>query len=350
MANEGPPDEGLPLDTLAAYLALALGATAIVPRAASLLKGGAIQQNWRLDLTIEGGPEAGERSYVLRKDAPSVVGSSHGRVAEFEIIKVAHAAGVTVPRPILACADASLLGTPFALMERVEGIALGPRVVKDTALGGDRVGLLRRLGAEMAKLHRVRPPHAALAFLPPPPEDFARADIADLRAALDALGEPRPALDWGLRWGEVAAPPPGDICLIHRDFRTGNYMLDGSGLTAVLDWEFAGWGDPMADLGWFCAECWRFGRPDLEAGGMGARADLYAGYAAESGQPVDDARVRYFEVMAHIRWAIIALQQGARHASGQESSLELALTGRIADELELAILRATSPAAWEARP
>ncbi|MFG1420322.1 phosphotransferase family protein [Roseixanthobacter liquoris] len=350
MASEGPPEAGLPLDALAGYLARELEATAVVPRAAHLLKGGAIQQNWRLDLTIAGGPEAGERSYVLRKDAPSVVGSSHGRVAEFEIIKVAHAAGVTVPRPILACADASLLGTPFALMERVEGTALGPRVVKDPALGGDRPSLLRRLGAEMAKLHRVRPPHAALAFLPLPPEDFARADIADLRAALDALGAPRPALEWGLRWGEVAAPPPGDIRLIHRDFRTGNYMLDATGVTAILDWEFAGWGDPTSDLGWFCAECWRFGRPDLEAGGMGDRADLYAGYAAESGRPVDDARVRYFEVMAHIRWAIIALQQGARHASGQESSLELALTGRIADELELAILRATAPAAWEMRP
>ncbi len=44
------------------------------------------------------------------------------------------------------------------------------------------------------------------------------------------------------------------------------------GLTAVLDWEFAAWGDPMLDLGWLCTECWRCSRKDLEAGGIGSRA------------------------------------------------------------------------------
>jgi hypothetical protein len=56
--------------------------------------------------------------------------------------------------------------------------------------------------------------------------------------------------------------------------------------------------------------------------------------------------VRYWEVMAHLRWAVIALQQGERHASGREPSLEHALTARIAAELELAVLNMTAPAQW----
>ncbi len=52
--------------------------------------------------------------------------------------------------------------------------------------------------------------------------------------------------------------------------------------------------------------------------------------------------------MAHLRWAVIALQQGARHASGREFSLEHALTGRMAAELELAALAMTQPDRWRA--
>ncbi|HVP98889.1 MAG TPA: phosphotransferase [Roseiarcus sp.] len=72
-------------------------------------------------------------------------------------------------------------------------------------------------------------------------------------------------------------------------------MVDADGLTAVLDWEFAGWGDPMSDIGWFCAECWRFGKADLEAGGIAPRATLYEGYQAQSGARIDEAAVRYWK-------------------------------------------------------
>jgi aminoglycoside phosphotransferase (APT) family kinase protein len=133
---------------------------------------------------------------------------------------------------------------------------------------------------------------------------------------------------------------------VHRDFRTGNYMVDAQGLAAVLDWEFAAWGDPMSDIGWFCAECWRFGKTELEAGGIAMRAAFYEGYRAEGSLQIDDDAVHLWEVMAHLRWAVIALEQGHRHLSGREHSLELALTGRITPELERAILKMTSPDTW----
>ena len=67
--------------------------------------------------------------------------------------------------------------------------------------------------------------------------------------------------------------------------------------------------------------------------------DLYAGYAEHAGTEVDPAKVLYWEIMAMVRWAIIALQQAQRHLSGEQHSLELALTGRMLPEIEFDLLR-----------
>ncbi len=309
---------------------------------ASKLSGGAIQENWLVE-TVMGG--AG-RALVIRKDAAATLSVSHSRADEFALITVAHKAGVLVPEPLAFCDDASVLGGPFAVMAKVDGVGLGPRIVKDMALGGDRDALTMRLGRELALIHAVRPPQGDLAFLGVPPANPALAEIGQMRAALDAMQAKRPALEWAMRWAERHVPPPDRITLCHRDFRTGNYMVDAHGLTAILDWEFAGWGDPICDIGWFCARCWRFGRGDLEAGGIGTRADFHKGYEAAGGGPVSPQAVFFWEVMAHVRWAVIALQQGVRHSSGIEFSLELALTGRITAELENALLDMTPPAIW----
>jgi aminoglycoside phosphotransferase (APT) family kinase protein len=310
------------------------------------LGGGSIQENRLVRCRLADGV----RAYVLRMDAAATIASSRSRAEEFRILEAVWHAGVRVPEPVGFCTDPAVIGAPFALMGLVEGVGLGPRIAKDLSLGGDRERLAEDLGRELAKIHdtldaREAPP-AALAFLGAPEADPAGAEIARLRASLDGIGASRPAIEWGLRWGEVRAPRCPAPTLVHRDFRTGNYMVDGAGLTAVLDWEFAGWGDPAQDLGWFCAACWRFGRPDLEAGGIGSRAAFYRGYTGASGRAIDPERVAYWEVLAHLRWAVIALEQGARHVSGREFSLELALTGRMVPDLERAILRATAPDTW----
>lgn len=327
-------------EAVAVFLAGAAGADSAEIENVVLLSGGAIQENWLLDVRFQGGRYHGQLSCVLRSDAASSVAASHTRPQEFSLLQVAFAAGVTVPEP-LWLGDSSVFGRDFFVMKKAEGVAAGYRIVKEADLGGDKEQLAERIGEEMAKLHRVRPPHDGLAFLPLPELSPACQGIAGFRAFLDGHHTAFPALEWGIRWLERHAPETRAYVLAHRDWRTGNYMVDAHGLTAVLDWEFAGWSDPLEDLGWFCARCWRFGQLAKEAGGIASRGALYRGYERVSGKPVDNKAVFYWEVYAHVRWAIIALQQGERHVSGREPSLELALTAHIVPELELEILRMT---------
>jgi aminoglycoside phosphotransferase (APT) family kinase protein len=323
------------------FIAHAAAAQRVKINAASLLSGGAIQQNWRLSASVEGGAHDGHALWVLRTDAPTAVAASLGRAQEFALLSAAARAGVTVPQPLWLCEDRAVIGRPFFVMRCVNGTAAGHVLTRDTGLVTDRAQLAQRLGHELALIHAIRPPRADLGFLPDCDETPALQAISRLRRDLDALPTARPALEWGLRWLERQAPPRGEITLCHGDFRTGNYLVDAHGLTGILDWEFAGWGDALEDIGWFCARCWRFGADTREAGGIGRREDFYRGYERTSGQPLNHAQVRYWEVMAHVRWAVIALAQAQRHASGEETSLLLALTGRIVPELEYEVLTMT---------
>lgn len=327
------------------YLARVAGATRITIGEATLLSGGAIQQNWRLQARVEDGEHTGEARWVLRTDAPSAVAASHGRAQEFALLCAAARAGVTVPQPLWLCQDSAVIGRPFFLMRWVEGTAAGHVLTRDGGPVTDRAQLAQRLGHELALIHSIRPPRPDLAFLQIGDETPANQAIRLLRRDLDQLPTSHPAVEWGLRWLESHAPPRSDIVLCHGDYRTGNYLVDAQGgLTGILDWEFAGWGDPLQDIAWFCARCWRFGADEREAGGIGQRTDFYRGYERASGRTLDPAQVRYWELMAHVRWAVIALAQAQRHASGEETSLLLALTGRIVPELEHEVLTMTEPA------
>jgi aminoglycoside phosphotransferase (APT) family kinase protein len=309
------------------------------------LPGGAIQDNWTLDIEIDGGPWNGAHGFVLRTDALSGVSASLTRAQEFAVLREAHSAGVIAPEPLFLCRDPDVIGRAFFIMRRIRGIAAGHRLTREPLLVPDGDALAESLGANLARIHAVRPPRAELAGLRAPSADHALATIAEYRAYLDGLEDSYPGLEWGLRWCETHAPAPWDITLIHRDYRTGNYLVDCGRLTAVLDWEFAGWGDPREDLGWFTARCWRFGTPGREAGGLAALEPFIRGYESVAGRRIDRTELDYWQVMAHLRWAIIALQQAQRHALGGERSLELALTGRIVHELEYELLQLISKGA-----
>src|SRR6185312_1087075 len=207
----------------------------------------------------DGGAWHGEHAWVLRADARSKVAASLTRAQEFAVLRVAHASGVIAPKPLFLCRDSSVLARDFFILERLPGIAAGHRLTREPALVPDPDALVHALGANLARLHAVRPPRAELDALSPPPANPALAAVAGYRSCLDRLDDAYPALEFGLRWCERHAPATFDVALIHRDYRTGNYLVDAGRTSGVLDWEFAGWGDPREDLGWFTARCWRFG-------------------------------------------------------------------------------------------
>jgi aminoglycoside phosphotransferase (APT) family kinase protein len=326
---------------LARFLAGASGARNVRISEPELLAGGAIQQNWGFACEFIGEAFEGEHALVLRTDAPTRVASSLGRIEEFAVQRAAFAAGVTVAEPLWVCPDPEIVGSPFFVMRRVAGTAHGRETTTDPALEPHLPAVAARLGAELARIQTIRPPRPDLGFLPH--IDAAR-QLASFRAYLDRHPQPRPVLEWAIRWLETHIPESLPPVLCHRDFRTGNYMLDRAELTAILDWEFAGWGDPDEDIGWFCCKGWRFARLDREAGGIADRADFYRGYEAGSGRRLDPERILFWEVYANIRWAVIAMQQSDRYLTGGARSLSTAITGRRATECELELLMLLDPA------
>ena len=312
-------------------------ADAVTVEDGAILTGGAIQENRALTLVIHGGPMEGRHEVVLRAEAIATIPESRPLDQQFALLRAAHGASVTVPEPLWYCPDPKVAGKPFYIMRRIRGEALGIRVTRM----GPMPDVAKALGTELARIHSIAPPRADLGFLGAVKETPARDAIARYRSYLDAEPEPHPALEWTLRWLELNAKPSDELVLCHRDFRTGNYMIHEGRLTGVLDWEFAGWGDPHEDLAWFCARCWRFSGPKFEAGGIAPRDVFYAAYEAASGRRLDRDRIAFWEAMAHVRWAVIALQQAMRHRSGSEPNLELALIGRRLAELEYECLRLT---------
>ncbi|MDP6390004.1 MAG: phosphotransferase family protein [Alphaproteobacteria bacterium] len=321
------------------FLAAASDASGAMIEKAALLPGGSLQENWRLDVVFEGGREAGRQTLVLRANRPDAVPAYLSRGQEFEVMKAVHGAGVTIPEPLWTSDGEGVLGRAFTVMRHVAGRAEAHKIVRDETLGGPHDALAERIGEELAKIQSIRPESGALPFLRDPEAGAAAAQIAEMRTYLDGHADPHPAIEWGLRWAELNLPPAVSPVLRHGDFRTGNYLVDETGLTGIIDWELASWGDPMEDLAWFCIKCWRWGRPDRDAGGLAARAYFHRGYERVSGRRIDPVLDHYWAVMANLRWAVISMQQAERHISGRDPSLQLALTGRMTAEMELEALR-----------
>lgn len=326
-------------DTFSTFIARQTGARSARVIDFDKLSGGAIQDNFGLTLDLEGGSRPDRQAFVVRQDAPSGVAESLSRSEEFRVLQAAFKAGVTAPEPLWLCEDPEVSGRVFYVMTRAAGSASPRKLVKADFTEEQRRNIVRRLGAELARLHKVRPPQESLKFLAlPDPDNAALSRVALYRRYLKEIGEPHPVLEWALNWLEDHAPEPGPTVLCHCDFRTGNYMMNGDELTAVLDWEFAAWSDPGEDLGWLCCRSWRFGADNREVGGIGDKQDLLDGYREAGGTDLDPAAVSYWEVMGLVRWAMIALQQARRHMSGEQRSLELALTGRMVAQMEFDLL------------
>ncbi len=292
------------------------------------LDDGAVSRSRAVTLEVDGGPRAGRHACVLRAGSAAGIAAGLSMVQEAAVLAVAHGAGMAVPEPIAACDDPAVLGPDFCITRRVGGASAASRPAEAEALPP---GLARELGRQLGRLHAVLPDTPGLAGLAMPETSAALDAVQRCRAWLGDAAVRDPVLAWGLRWLEVNAPPAVAPVLCHRDLRAGNCLVEDGRLAAILGWGFAGFGDPMEDLGWFCAVSRRLGLAD--------RADLYAGYGETAGRPVDEGAVAYWEAAAHLRRAAVALVREGRHRSDAERSLEPALASRLVPVIELDLLR-----------
>jgi aminoglycoside phosphotransferase (APT) family kinase protein len=242
---------------------------------------------------------------------------------EFEVLVAACEAGVRVPEPVAYLGDVE--GREAFAMERVHGETIGRRIVREPP-----AGLALQMADELARIHAVSPDR--LPFLP-------RADLfGRLLEELDTIGEPHPAIEYGIAWCRERLPLERAPVVSHGDFRIGNLAIDESGIVAVLDWEFARVADPLEDLAWPLIRAWRFGADERRLGGVDEIEPYLARYEELTGLTVPRDELEVWEVLGNVKWAVGALSQSRRHLRGDERSVELAVLGRLAAEMEWELL------------
>ena len=292
---------------------------------ARLLAGGASKEAWAVD--IRG--RDGRIELLVRRAAGGVIHADTLTLEhEYLVLEAADAAGVRVPRPYGYLGE--LGGREAFAMERVVGETIGRRIVQRPELAGARAVLPRQLAEELARVHDISADDVP----------FLRSrDVLDqFERELDSVGEPHPAIELGLWWLRGHRPEPLDPVVSHGDFRIGNVVVSERGLEYLLDWEFAHVGDPREDVAWPLVRAWRFGVDGLRLGGVGEVEPYLERYRELTGREIEVDELLWWEVLGNVKWAIGALTQSRRHLSGQERSVELAVLGRLAAEMEYELL------------
>jgi len=316
---------------LGAHLEELFGAGTRVVRAA-LLGGGASMEAWAVDAETPRGP----LSLLLRRAAGGrIYRDALSLAQEFRVLQAAWEVGVLVPRPYYHFPDVA--GREAFLMERLPGEAVGRRIVQKPELSEARAALPSQMAEQLARIHAIDP--TRLEFLPGSREEAPLQRSLDaLEAQLDAASEPHPAIELGLLRLRRDLPRDGRRSVCHGDFRIGNLLVGAAGLTGVLDWEFAHVGDPREDLAWPLVRAWRFGKEQLRLGGIAQPGAFLDRYAELTGSRISLEELGIFELLGNVRWAVGALTQARRHLSGEERSVELAVLGRLAAEVEHEVL------------
>jgi aminoglycoside phosphotransferase (APT) family kinase protein len=285
-------------------------------QAMHLVPGGASKEAWAVETD-------GERLLVRRAGGGVIHEETLSLEHEFRVLATAHEAGVKVPRPIAYLGE--LDGREAFAMEFVEGETIGRRIVRQPP-----PALPLQLADELAKIHAI--PHEGAPFL-------SGGDIlARFEHELDSVGEPHPAIEYGLWWLRQHRPEPLADVVSHGDFRIGNVVVSEDGLESLLDWEFAHLSDPREDLAWPLVRAWRFGADDKHLGGIGDVDRYLERYAELTGREVTTEELLVWEVFGNVKWATGCLTQSRRHFNGQERSVELAVLGRLAAEMEYELL------------
>ena len=270
----------------------------------------------------------GDQRYVLRRppDGPLPPGT-HDVRREYRVLAGLSGTGVRAPHAVLLCGDPDVIGVPFYVMERIDGVVV--RNEMPAAL--DSPDERRRIGEELVdalvELHAVDRHTAGLADLGKP-DGFCARQVRRRREQLAmtvAYTRPRPDLEQVAAWladNVPASPPP---TLVHGDYNLHNVAFahgTPARLVAIYDWELATVGDPLTDVGWMIATWRDAGDPanvldDLAMTarpGFLTRAELAARYEERSGRAFEHPT--FYRVLALFRLAVALEGLYALHLAG----------------------------------
>lgn len=278
------PKVRIPTGALAQYLE-AQGLTGNGPLTLSPLSGGQSNPTFRLS--------TGDRHYVLRKKPPGqLIASAHAIDREYRVMKALQSSDVPVPRMFVYCEDESIVGTPFYLMEFLEG-----RVLVDQSLPGmepaERGAIYREMNRVIAALHSVDYEAAGLASYGKPGNYFARQITRWSRQCCESTLPVNEAMQKLMEWLPEHIPAGDETTLVHGDYRLDNLVFHPTEprVIGVLDWELSTLGHPLADLSYQCMSwhippsLWRgIAGLDLAALSIPSEAEYVATYAKATGR------------------------------------------------------------------
>ncbi len=263
---------------------------------------------------------------VLRKKPPGVLlPSAHAVDREFRIMKALRDTEVPVPKVYFYHGDTSITGTPFYIMEYLDG-----RVFLDQSLPGmtppERSAIYNEMNRVIAALHRIDHARLGLSDFGKAGNYFARQIARWTRQYNESRLENIPAMDALIAWLPEHVPDDEKTSVVHGDFRLDNLVFHPieSRVIGVLDWELSTLGHPLADFSYHCmswhipAELWRgIGGLDLRALGIPEEASYVRRYCAATCTPAIEHWNFY---LAYNLFRISAILQGVAKRASEGSA------------------------------
>ena len=256
----------------------------------------------------------GDARYVLRRPPRGpLLPTAHDVAREFRFLHALYGTAARVPRPVVLCEDADVIGAPFYLMERKDGFVIRDQVPAQLDMVDGRRGIGFEMIDALAELHSVDWQAAGLQGRP---GGFLDRQMKRWESQADlTVGKVRdlPGLADITNWLKRHKPEESQSTVVHGDYKLDNVMFAQhapASLIAIFDWEMATIGDPLADLGWLM-HTW--GAPDVVVEGealpvtaqegFATRDELAARYADKTGRTMAD--FTFYHVMALWKMAII---------------------------------------------
>lgn len=234
-----------------------------------------------------------DQQYVLRKQPPGkLLRSAHQVDREHRVMAALADTGVPVPKMITFCEDPDIIGTPFYMMEYVEG-RICPDILLPEWQPDERRSLYQHLIDIMAKLHQVDHLAVGLESFGRPGNYYTRQISRWSKQYLASKTIEIPAMDRLMAWLPEHIPVADEVSIVHGDYRIGNTIVYPSEpkIVAVLDWELSTLGHPLADLAYHCQSYHSvdynnvgLNRPDLDELGIPNEQDQIARYCLNTGR------------------------------------------------------------------